>query len=51
MKGKKLFVYLITTTDGFVTRVQSDGDPTDHPTFRGRVLSVETLGEAGLRSV
>jgi hypothetical protein len=46
-----MFVYLITTTDGFVTRVESAGDPTDHPAFWGRVQSVETLGEAGLHLV
>ncbi len=42
-----MFVYLVTTTDGFTTRVVTDGDPTDHPAFWGRVLSVETLGLEG----
>lgn len=42
-----MFVYIITTTDGHVCRVVTDGDPTDHPAFWGRVLSVETLGEEG----
>ena len=46
-----MFVYLITTNDGFTTRVESAGDPTDHPAFWGRVESVETLGEAGLHLV
>ena len=46
-----MFVYLVTTTDGYVSRVVTDGDPTDHPTFWGRVESVETLGEAGLNLV
>jgi hypothetical protein len=43
----KMFVYLVTTTDGFIARVTTDGDPTDHPTFHGRVADVETLGEEG----
>lgn len=38
------FVYLVTTTDGFVARVVTDGDPTEHPAFWNRVSSVETLG-------
>ena len=42
-----MFIYLITTTDGFTTRVVTDGDPTDHPAFWGRVANVETLGEQG----
>lgn len=42
-----MFVYIVTTTDGFRTRVVTDGDPTDHPAFWGRVSSVETLGEEG----
>jgi hypothetical protein len=46
-KGYTMFVYLVTTTDGFTTRVVTSGDPTDHPAFWGRVLSVETLGEEG----
>ena len=46
-KGYKMFVYLITTTDGFVSRVVTDGDPTDHPAFFGRVANVETLGVEG----
>ena len=43
------FVYIITTTDGFRTRVSvpADVDPTDHPAFWGRVADVETLGVDG----
>ena len=47
----KMFVYLITLTSGQTVRVESAGDPTDHPTFWGRVESVETLGMAGLHLV
>jgi hypothetical protein len=43
-----MFVYLVTLNDGRTVRVESAGDPTDHPTFWGRVASVETLGMAGL---
>jgi hypothetical protein len=43
-----MFVYLIHLTNGQSVRVESAGDPTDHPTFFGRVESVETLGMAGL---
>jgi hypothetical protein len=50
-KGNTVFVYQITTTDGFVARVTCEGDPTEHPAFYGRVLNVETLGEAGLSLV
>jgi hypothetical protein len=46
-RRNKMFVYLITLTSGQTVRVESAGDPTDHPTFFGRVLSVETLGESG----
>ncbi len=40
-------VYMITTTDGFRTRVVCPEhiDPTDHPSLTNRVLDVETLGE------
>lgn len=46
-------VYMITTTDGFRTRVsvREDIDPTEHPTFFGRVLDVETLGMEGVHLV
>jgi hypothetical protein len=47
-KKKKMFIYLITLTNGQIVRVESAGDPTDHPSFFGRVESVETLGMAGL---
>lgn len=46
-----MFVYLVTTTDGYETRVTTAGDPTDHPAFTGRVLDVQTLGEADLHAV
>lgn len=46
-----MFTYLVTTHDGFVARVTTDGDPTDHPAFWGRVANVETLGEADLHAV
>jgi hypothetical protein len=42
-----MFVYLVTLNSGQTVRVETAGDPTDHPTFFGRVLSVETLGESG----
>jgi len=46
-RRNKMFVYLVTLTSGQTVRVETAGDPTDHPTFFGRVLSVETLGESG----
>ena len=46
-----MFVYQITTTDGYVARVTCEGDPTEHPAFYGRVLDVVTIGEAGLHLV
>ena len=46
-----MFAYIITTTDGYVARVEYAGDPTDHPAFYGRVANVETLGEVGLHLV
>lgn len=42
-----MFIYLITLNDERVVRVESNTDPTDHPAFYGRVVSVETLGEVG----
>ena len=44
-----MFVYIVTTTDGFRTRVvcPEGVDPSDHPTFWGRVADVETLGVDG----
>lgn len=46
-----MFVYLVHMTNGKSVRVVSETDPTSHPTFHGRVASVETLGEAGLSLV
>lgn len=43
-----MFVYLVTLTSGQTVRVETAGDPTDHPAFFGRVADVETLGKAGL---
>ena len=42
-----MFVYMIHLTSGESVRVVTAGDPTDHPTFFGRVESVETLGLEG----
>lgn len=46
-----MFTYLVITTDGYSARITTDGDPTDHPTFSGRVLTVITMGEADLHAV
>lgn len=46
-----MFVYLVHLSDGRSVRVETSGDPTSHPTFANRVVSVETLGMAGLRLV
>ena len=46
-----MFIYLVTLTNGSTVRVETAGDPTEHPTFWGRVESVETLGMAGLHLV
>ena len=46
-----MFVYLVTLTSGQVVRVETSGDPTDHPSVFGRVANVETLGESGLKLV
>lgn len=46
-----MFVYLVTLTSGQTVRVETAGDPTDHPAFFGRVANVETLGMAGLHLV
>ncbi len=46
-----MFVYLVTLTTGQTVRVETAGDPTEHPAFFGRVLNVETLGMAGLHLV
>ena len=45
------FVYLVHLTDGRSVRVETAGDPTNHPAFFSRVVSVETLGKAGLALV
>jgi hypothetical protein len=42
-----MFVYLVHLTNGKSVRVVTAGDPTDHPSFYGRVADVETLGEDG----
>ena len=42
-----MFIYLVTLTDGRTVRVETAGDPTDHPTFYGRVADVQTIGEVG----
>jgi hypothetical protein len=46
-----MFVYLVTLTSGQVVRVETSGDPTDHPSLFDRVVNVETLGESGLKLV
>lgn len=46
-----MFAYKVTTTDGYVVRIDTEGDPTDHPSLWGRVASVETLGLAGVTLV
>ena len=42
-----MFIYLVHLTTGGFVRVETAGDPTDHPSFHGRVSSVITLGESG----
>lgn len=42
-----MFIYLVTLNNGKTVRVESAGDPTDHPAFYNRVVSVETIGEVG----
>ena len=46
-----MFIYLVTLSDDRQVRVETAGDPTDHPAFYGRILSVTTVGPAGLRVV
>lgn len=46
-KGYKMFIYLVLLTSGGFVRVETAGDPTDHPAFYGRVSSVVTLGKSG----
>lgn len=50
-KGNEMFAYLVTTTDGYSVRIETEGDPTDHPALWGRVANVQTLGLAGLSLV
>ena len=45
------FVYLVTTTDGYVVRVTTAGNPEDHPALWGRVANIETLGKKELEIV
>ena len=40
-KAEKMFTYLVTLTDGQSVRVVTEGDPTNHPSFFGRVRSEE----------
>ena len=42
-----MFVYMVSLTNGSAVRVETAGDPTDHPAFWGRVADVETLGAEG----
>ena len=42
-----MFIYLVTLTNGSTVRVETEGDPTVHPAFFGRVANVETIGESG----
>lgn len=46
-----MFVYEVTTTDGYVVTVTTSGDPTVHPSFYGRVANVATIGELGIRRI
>lgn len=43
------FIYMVILTDGRAIRVVTDGDPTDHPAFFGRVESVITVGPVHAR--
>lgn len=42
-----MFIYLITLDNEHQVRIESDGDPTDHPSFYNRVVDVQTIGEVG----
>jgi hypothetical protein len=46
-----MFTYRITLTNGAVVTINSDKDPTDHPTFRNRVVNVETVEMVKLQLV
>lgn len=41
-----MFVYIVHLKGGKSVRVETAGDPTSHPSFYDRVVSVETLGES-----
>lgn len=38
-----MFEYHVTTTDGKTTKIIAEHDPTKHPTFYNRVLSVKKV--------
>ena len=38
------FIYIVILTNGQEVRVETAGDPTDHPAFYGRVADVVTIG-------
>ena len=42
-----MFIYLVTLKNGKIVRVESEGDPTAHPSFYNRVIDVTTIGEVG----
>lgn len=42
-----MFIYMVHLSNGSSVRVETAGDPTDHPAFFNRVVSVETIGEVG----
>jgi len=42
-----MFIYLVTLSDDRQVRVETAGDPTDHPAFYNRVVDVQTIGEVG----
>lgn len=42
-----MFIYLVVLTNGKSVRIETAGDPTDHPAFYGRVADVITIGESG----
>lgn len=45
-----MFAYLVHLTNGQSVRVITAGDPTNHPTFWGRVASVEKVETAPFAS-
>lgn len=42
-----MFVYLVHLTNGSSVRVETEGNPVEHPAFAGKVVNVETIGEVG----